>query len=1114
MSIKPNIIDHNPFSTEIGYLRPSESDFRDAICLNGQWDFQAIELPNDFQSGESVPELPLPQPDQWDSVKIKIPSPWNINAITGTDDIPGGDFNCYPSYPEKWNYVKMGWMKRTIHVPEDWDGEKIILHFEAVCGYCEVYIDGQTVGEHFDNNLPESYLINDFVMPGQEHELLVGIRAPELMNVNNGSTKYTYPSGSFFNINTAGIWQDVYLLCVPKVYIKDVYIQPEISSGQLRLQVTIENKSAQAVGLNVNAVVKALKPFTFPDDGINVVPHYDLQDDVALDFPDSEIQLAPDTEAVITLEIPVKGELLAWDLNNPNLYAALVSLELDGQTIDRKYERFGWREFTIQGSDFFLNGTKLQVKGDSWHFMGIPQMTRRYAFAWYKAVQDAGGNGVRLHAMPYPTFYLEVADEMGICILDESAIWASHCQFNHDEGITWGRFYDHIRRLVLRDRNYPSVMGWSVENEIRMALATHSPSEETVQVIREKSCKLMEIARELDSTRDWISADGSHDWGGYFPTSMIHYAKPETFKDLKQQAGKPVGLGEGTIAYFGTPVNASKFVGDRALQSVEDRMKGVAIESYAYLKAQSDAGFDYLSVFNLAWYGLKPLPLGHANQKNAPTVENGIIFPDYQEGKPGVQPERLGPYCTTFNPGYDPNLPMYSTWPMYDAIKSAYAPDGPLPSPYDKVWDTPPQKPIPLFDKAEKVMFIGEKDSVYYQGLQTTGVQFHDDQTGKFVVVDLTSLSSEQETGLKAQLEDFKSSGGTIFLAGLRPESETLLENLISEKIELFEREASSLVFAGEYANTDPVVDHFRLSELYFSEDEDYTIQKYGIRGDGLKNAKGLLMACSCEWRQWNYRSETWKTGALYRSEKELQEAHTLLEFKVGQAKLIICAIEMASDSTSTKLRLSSAKKVLWNKLMKAFGAAASDDFGKEAPVLKENQIIRTMAVGFLPAHHTVPLLDDDFLNGETDITPRQGEVVIRYGFSAFWQVKNAEQNGFDFKNMLLNGDENKSASYMSFYLNSPRRIDDLLTEPNVPELYLNMETPCSIRVWLNGTEIFTQLSVSSEPVKLQTRLLLRKGNNHILIKVVNENANYVVKASLSSSHDDYINMLNGSVEQ
>ena len=75
------IIDLNEFSTEIGYLKPGESNFRNEICLNGRWDFQPVDLPSDFVLDENIPVLPLPQPDQWETTKLKVPSPWNINGF-------------------------------------------------------------------------------------------------------------------------------------------------------------------------------------------------------------------------------------------------------------------------------------------------------------------------------------------------------------------------------------------------------------------------------------------------------------------------------------------------------------------------------------------------------------------------------------------------------------------------------------------------------------------------------------------------------------------------------------------------------------------------------------------------------------------------------------------------------------------------------------------------------------------------------------------------------------------------------------------------------------------------------------------------------------------------
>jgi hypothetical protein len=1202
------IIDPNEFSTETGTLRPGEMNFRSEICLNGRWDFQPVDLPDGFTPGEFTPELPLPNPGRWESVKLKVPSPWNINGFLDGDGIPGGDFVCYPSYPEKWKHAKMGWMKRTIRVPEEWGEKTILLHFEAVCGHCQIYIDGVKVGEHFDNTMPKTYPLDGFVTPGKEQILWVGVRAPELfcitdtsqeMSYHTGTKKLTYPSGSFFTMNTAGIWQDVYLLGIPQVHITDVFVKPDLSADQLQVQVTVENRSRRAAKLSVNGVVKALKPFSFPGDGIRVLPHYDLEDRPVIEFPGEQITVAADSETVLTLKAAVSGKLFPWDMENPILYAALVKLVQDEKTVDQKYTRFGWREFRIKNGDFYLNDRKIQIKGDSWHFMGIPQLTRRYAFAWYKALKDAGGNGVRLHAMPYPTFYLEVADEMGMCVLDESAIWASHSQYNYAESVTWERFYAHSARLVLRDRNHPSVMGWSVENEVRMELDTPFLTEELYKTIKKKISKLRDIVRELDATRDWISGDGSFDWDGEFPTNIIHYGNKETYPDIKRKANKPVGVGECTMAYFGTPKHAAEFAGDLAFQSVEDRMKGVAIETYGQLKAQLLAGFSYLSVFNLAWYSLKPLPLGHAHLANAPTIENGIFFGDYREGKPGVQPERLGPYCTTFNPGYDPDLPLYEPWPMYDAIKAVYSPGGPLPLPHETGQVSPPQKALPIIDRPEPVTFLGDSNGIHHQGLKVAGVQFQEKGATRFVYADLGSISFMHKWRLKSRLNALKKTGGTIFLSGVMPASQRFLRKLLGEKVEIFAREASSLVFAGEYAATDPLVDHFQLGELYFTEDEENIIQRYGIRLESPEKSKALLKSCSCDWRMWNHRAESSKTAALYRSEKEFPPANALVQFDLGKARIFLSTIEMREHRVLSERN----RKNLWNKLMKAAGARIDDNFGKDvrfstytpareilqnpqakaivqrfipmvgmltdemiaeispfnirelanmhgrllllnskkldqidealgeiplnnpaslgsdgsdenARALKGDQIVSALVAGFFAGSNCASMLDEDFLGGESGVAPMDGETITRTDFSTHWQIKTVGPDGFHFKEMMLEGPKDPSTSYMSFYLNSPRRLDDLLTEPNVPKLYLNIETTCCLRVWLNGKDIFTQANVSAEPVNLQIPLPLGKENNHILIKVVNADTDYVVKAFLSSSHVDFIKKLVGTVER
>ena len=134
--------------------------------------------------------------------------------------------------------------------------------------------------------------------------------------------------------------------------------------------------------------------------------------------------------------------------------------------------------------------------------------------------------------------------------------------------------------------------------------------------------------------------------------------------------------------------------------------------------------------------------------------------------------------------------------------------------------------------------------------------------------------------------------------------------------------------------------------------------------------------------------------------------------------------------------------------------------------------------------------------------------------FSTIWQVQNAGLDGFHLKEMPFHGTQENSACYLSFYLNSPRQLDNLLIEPNVPKLYLNLETICCFRIWLNGKEIFTQAEISAQPVNSPIPLLLQKGNNHILMKVVNADTDCSVKVSLSSSRVDFVEKLTVSVAQ
>src|SRR5207253_1562042 len=130
---------------------------------------------------------------------------------------------------------------------------------------------------------------------------------------------------------------------------------------------------------------------------------------------------------------------------------------------------------------------------------------------------------IRPHAMVWPRFYCDLADEMGLLVQDESNFWGSHCNYNYDAPALWERVHEHIANWVRRDRNHASVMGWSVSNEIWAAMQTKDATPEYRNALWDKIAHLGEICRGLDPTRQWIQSDGDRDLFGRLPTFTIHW---------------------------------------------------------------------------------------------------------------------------------------------------------------------------------------------------------------------------------------------------------------------------------------------------------------------------------------------------------------------------------------------------------------------------------------------------------------------------------------------------------------------------------------------------------------------------------------------------------------
>ncbi|MDR1682322.1 MAG: glycoside hydrolase family 2 [Candidatus Symbiothrix sp.] len=857
------------FAPQEGLINRLEKDCRQEICLNGLWDFQGIALPAGFKQGSGfAPALPLPNDRDWDKTPIKIPSPWNVNAFARYN-MEGPDHRDFPSYPEYWENIAIAWMKKIIQIPNDWTDKQIRLHFEAVAGYAEIYVKGNKVAENFDIFLPFEVDISHLVNAGEKIEILVGVRKQSLFEDNSTLGRRIIPAGSMWGSFIAGIWQDIYLIALPKIHISDIYIKPLVSKQLLELNISIDNSSGKEETLQLEGNIREWLNRAGTDVNSAPVPNWDLAENSAINIPSQKINLKNGTNT-ITVQIPVyEGDLNYWTPEHPNLYGLTLNLNGKKQTrIDTKYERFGWREWTFQGDKQCLNGRPYELRGDSWHFMGIPQMTRRYAWAWFSAIKAANGNAVRPHAQIYPRFYLDVADEMGICILNETAIWASDGGPKMDSPLFWENCREHIRRFVLRDRNHASVFGWSISNENRPVILNVFKKPELMPFQRQAWNDWKAIVSTGDPVRPWISSDGEEDGEGALPVTMGHYGDNHTMHEWKS-LGKPWGVGEHSMAYYGTPRQVAKYNGERAYESMQGRMEGLANEAYHLIAGQRELSASYVSVFNIVWYGLKPLAFGKKDLTTSPSVENdGIFFADYKEGIPGVQPERLGPYSSTLNPGYDPNLPLYETWPMFDAIRAANAPDAPAWSEWQKP-ELPAQKAIIEPEKQySDILFIGKPDSELKQILSEQGLEFAEKCQSPQKAIYIVDGSAILDKSLAENLKKQAGKGADIWIWGITPETLSSFNLLLSNHLNLEARESSSFI-----PNDKSWMQGLHNSDFYFCEIQKENASEYGLTGDWVENGEILLNACNTDWRQWNHRPEEIKIASVLRSEREKKGA-------------------------------------------------------------------------------------------------------------------------------------------------------------------------------------------------------------------------------------------------
>ncbi|MGI6593750.1 MAG: glycoside hydrolase family 2 TIM barrel-domain containing protein [Christensenellales bacterium] len=413
-------------------------------CLNGTWDFKYYksvkELPTNFDT-ENIDFDQIPVPSCWQFLGYEPPFYTNVNyqfkpnpphipttKLVGTygDDINGTEYAC-----GKEQYNSVGVYRTFIDV-ESLD-KKFIISFLGVASNLELYINGKYVGYSEGAHNTAEFLLDKYLVQGK-NELVAVV--------------YKWCNGSYLEdqdmFRNNGIFRDVLLYESDLTYIHDFdFFTNKTANGlyDVILSVDIENY-----------------------DGAKV--------EAKLISPEGKVVVSKTADASAYTKIMFdKLDVIEWNAEIPTLYVLKLILKRNNKVIECIRKEVGFKTVTIDGRVLLFNGKPVKIKGVN-HHDTHPQrgyvLTAKEIYLDMKICKDYNMNAVRTSHYPPDPLLLEIADQLGLYVIDEADI-ETHGLMPRGKisnNLKWKHHYwDRVKRLYMRDRNSPCIIMWSLGNE-------------------------------------------------------------------------------------------------------------------------------------------------------------------------------------------------------------------------------------------------------------------------------------------------------------------------------------------------------------------------------------------------------------------------------------------------------------------------------------------------------------------------------------------------------------------------------------------------------------------------------------------------------------------------
>jgi len=376
---------------------------------------------------------------------IDLPHDWSVEDLPNQDGHSvSGPFSMSSigKNATGWSVGGTGWYRKTFYTQKSWSGKTVELIFDGVYMNSTVWLNGHLLGNHFYGYTPFHYDLTQYLNPAGKANVV----AVKVENIGKNSRWY---SGS-------GIYRDVILTVKNRIHIDTWGVHVNASEAtdrqaNVKIETTVLNQAYSQKPCTVTTTVI---------DGSGK----------AVAKSNANLTIKPNLSATINQTFNISQPTL-WSVDQPRMCKAVTEIKVNGSVVDREETPFGIRSIKFSPTDgFSLNGKKMLLKGGCIHHDNGPVGSAAFSRAEARKIallKKNGFNAIRLSHNPPSEALLNACDRLGMLVIDEAFDMWNYGKNPDDYHL---RFKEcaagDIEAMMLRDRNHPSVIIWSIGNEI------------------------------------------------------------------------------------------------------------------------------------------------------------------------------------------------------------------------------------------------------------------------------------------------------------------------------------------------------------------------------------------------------------------------------------------------------------------------------------------------------------------------------------------------------------------------------------------------------------------------------------------------------------------------